>query len=154
MLKKAKLSLLLIIVISLIIFVFPLCFTIFLCTFNAPLRNKMLEYYSNDSNYEKLDGIIVTMDNTVEPLLGIDILTENHEFPLNTDGYQNFIIIGDGDWMDDLKVGDEISFVSAPMYFYNGHQLPIVSLEKDGQMYLSFERGKEEYLQWIQETFD
>ena len=39
------------------------------------------------------------------------------------------------------------------MYFYNGHYLPIVHIEKDEKEYLSFEVGKQNYLKWIEETF-
>ena len=120
------------------------------CDFNSPLRDKMIEYYSDDNNYQSLDGVVVNIESNI---LEINITTPNHSFPININGCQEFELMNYGDWVSDIKVGDEISFISAPMYFYNGHCLPIVSLEKEGQLYLSFDKGKDDYLHWIKETF-
>lgn len=117
------------------------------CDFNAPLRNKMINYYSDDSNYQNLEGIITSLDGH---LIEIDILTENTEFdrkPVN--GYQDFFLMDYPEFIDNLNVGDKISFVSAPMCFYNGDHYRIVSLEKEGEVYLTFEKGKAENLEWI-----
>ena len=116
--------------------------------FNAPLRNKMIEYYSNDSNYINLDGVIVSIDTSV---WGIDITTEDSG--ITAEGPVTFYVMIDPYALDEMEVGDEISFVTAPMYFYNGHISPIVAVEKDGKTYVSFEDGKERYLQWIEKTF-
>lgn len=121
------------------------------CDYNAPLRNKMLDYYSENSNYQNLRGVVVGIEDDI---LEIDISTENNEFSVNINEYQKFRGINYKDWICNIKEGDEVSFVTAPMYFYNGHILPIVSIEKEGQVYLSFDKGKEDYLQWIEETFD
>ena len=42
-----------------------------------------------------------------------------------------------------LQIGDEIIFTSAPEIFYNGHALPIVHLEVNGEVLLPFEEGYE-----------
>ena len=120
------------------------------CDFNAPLRKKMIQYYSDDNHYYQLDGVIISINDIV---LEIDILTENHVFPVNTNGYQNFIVINAADWISDLSEGDEISFTSAPMHFYNGHYLPIISLKKGDTVYMTFEEGKKHYLNFIYTVF-
>lgn len=122
------------------------------CDFNGPLRKKMLTYYSDDMNYKTMEGIIKSIDGKE---LTLSILTENHDFSVNTAGdLQDVILIENGSQHYDLKVGDTIVFTSAPMYFYNGHKIPIVSLQKGDTIYLTFEEGKRLYLEWIQKTFD
>lgn len=128
------------------------------CDFNAPLRDKMIDYYSENENYEELYGIIIsvnTIESIKESIMEINILTENHNFPISAEtGYGSFVIIDYDKYSFDLKMDDEIIFKSAPMYFYNGHYLPIVSIEKNGKILLAFNEGKENYLDWIQKTFD
>lgn len=128
------------------------------CDFNAPLRNKMVDYYSKNENYIELYGIVVSSsinENKQENILEVTILTENHNFPTNAEtGFGEFIIVNYDKYNFDLKTNDEIIFKSATMYFYNGHYLPIVSLEKNGEILLNFYDGKENYLKWIQTTFN
>lgn len=128
------------------------------CDFNAPLRNKMVDYYSENINYIELYGVIVSIniiESTQENILEIDILTENHSFPINTEtGYGEFVIVSYDQYDFDLEANDEIIFNSAPMYFYNGHYLPITSLEKSGEILLTFCEGKESYLMWIKKSFN
>lgn len=119
------------------------------CDFNAPLRKKMLEYYSDDGNYVELQGVVISPENDYG-YMEIDILTESHGFPLNAEtGYGEF----ESGLVYNLNPGDEITFISAPMYFYNGHVLPIMALEKDDVVILAFEDGKSSYLAWIEESF-
>lgn len=115
---------------------------------DAPLRKHMIKYYSDDSNYINLNGVIISMYYSEWE---IDITTENSNF--TGEGYVKFHVMNGWHLVDEMEIGDEISFVTAPMDFYNGHIIPIVALEKDGQTYLSFEDGKEDYLQWIENTF-
>lgn len=125
------------------------CMFLSSCDFNAPLRNKMLDYYSNNDNYVELQGIVVSPENSYGRM-EIDILTESHGFPLNAQtGYAEFEVSA----IYELAPGDKITFVSAPMHFYNGHILPIMALEKDGVVLFNFEDGKESYLNWIEENF-
>ena len=116
--------------------------------FNAPLKKHMTEYYSDDSNYISLDGVIVSM---YYAQWEIDITTEDSH--LTGEGTVTFHVMIDSNVLDEMEVGDKISFVTAPMDFYNGHIWPIVAVEKDGKTYVSFEDGKARYLQWIEDTF-
>ena len=109
----------------------------------------MLEYYSNDGNYSELEGILISYENE-RGYMEVDILTESHNFPLNAQtGYAEFQFRA----FYGLNPDDKITFVSAPYHFYNGHTLPIMALEKDGVVILSFEDGKSSYLAWIKENF-
>lgn len=123
---------------------------LFSCDYNAPLRKKMIKYYSDDNNYYQLDGVVISINDII---LEIDILTPNHVFPINTNGYQRFIAITTDSYIVDLSEGDKISFTSAPMHFYNGHYLPIISIKKGDTVYMTFEEGKKLYLEFINTVF-
>lgn len=117
----------------------------------------MLKYYSNDENYVELTGIVVSANASEykDYVLLIQITTPEHEFALipNTQE-QEFRLYSNQSIMQQITEGDTIKFVSAPMYFYNGHVLPIISIEKQGEVLLSFEEGKENYISWIKEEFN
>lgn len=92
---------------------------------------------------------------TDELVLDVSIVTENHNFQVNAEsGYVKFVIVKYSKENHNLAVNDEIFFTSAPMYFYNGHYLPIIYLEKDNEVLLEFKEGKEIYLHWIKEEFN
>jgi hypothetical protein len=134
------------------------CLLLVSCDFNAPLRNKMINYYSQDSNYSDLTGVIRSIKpvkGTDELFLEIDLLSENPDFSCNLEtGYYEFVLVNRSAKDYDLKVNDTIVFTSAPMYFYNGHILPIIRIERNDSELLSFDAGKESYLNWIKSTFD
>lgn len=126
------------------------------CNFNKPLRNEMLNYYAQEDNFVELCGEIKSISHqkdTDEMFLEIGLQTVDCEIPLNAEtGYGEFVLVNSSDFDFDLAVGDIIVFSSAPMYFYNGHTLPILHLEKTGFV-LSLNDGKNNYLAWIKEKF-
>lgn len=128
------------------------------CNFNGPLKSKMVEYYSNTENYSALNGTVSSVkiiEDSREILIEIDILTPEHEFPLNAaTNLCEFVIVNYAEEEKSISVGDEIEFVSAPMYFYNGHHLPVVSLRVGETEIMTFEEGQSRYLSWINQTFD
>lgn len=127
------------------------------CDFNAPLRNKMLDYYRQDDNYVQLQGRIKTIEylkDIDELRVEIEIMDENHQFPyIGADRCGKFAIVNWSSYGFVLKEKDDIVFTSAPLYFYNGHIWPVVAIESDGEEYLPFSAGKDNYLNWIQKTF-
>lgn len=142
------------------IFLVVLVITLFIltaCSINAPLKNKMLNYYSDNNVYSQLYGEITSVEyfeDAKEIVVEIDILTQGHSFPLNPEtGLCEFSVVNISADILDISVGDEIEFTSAPMYFYNGHRLPIVSLSRGNKSIVEFEVGKEKYIRWINETF-
>ncbi len=146
---------------ALILFVSLLCIlSLVSCELlsNEPLRKEMLEYYNEDDNYEELIGEIKSTeykDDIDELFLEIDLKTDNHDFSVNaTTGYGEFTLVNQSNYRFDLELNDVITFSSATMHFYNGHVLPIISIEKNGEQLLSFSDGKENYINWIKETFD
>lgn len=128
------------------------------CDFNAPLRNKMVDYYSKTENYSALKGKIASIkinSDAQEISIEIDILTPGHNFPLNSKtNHCEFVIVNYTEEEKSISVGDEIEFTSAPMYFYNGHVLPVVSLKVGDKEITTFGEGQVRYLSWIKQTFD
>ena len=141
--KKFRTTILLLIIICLLL-------VLSTCDINKPLRTKMYTYYSNDNNYVILTGIVASKyDNG--SVVGIKITTENHTItrPKDNGIFVFYVYCTDIEDIDSLSIGDEIVFTTAAMYFYNGHILPIVSLEKEGEIYLEYEIGKANLLNWI-----
>ncbi|MCI9406798.1 MAG: hypothetical protein HFK06_00360 [Clostridia bacterium] len=137
-----------------LIVIFICCLTplISACDFlNEPYRRRMLEYYSDDSNYVILTGSIVEI--TYDCVLEIEILTEDHNFPTYGSSSMSFQLYTSKASDYGLDIGDIITFTSAPWIFYNGHNLPIVSLSRGEEQFFTFETGKKEYLKWIEEEF-
>ena len=119
---------------------------------DAPLRNKMTQYYSDDDNYQEVTGIV--KEKIGEENLKVMITTEYHTFRSDSESnYVVFTLSSHSALSEYINVGDEITLTSAPMHFYNGHALPIVALKIGGEVFLLFEEGKADYLEWIQETF-
>lgn len=142
-----------------LILVIVLCVFFFSsCDVNAPLRTKMLDYYSDTEVYSVLYGKIVSVlvdEEARQMIVEIDILTQGHSFPLNPQtGLCQFAIVNFTEEDATICVGDDIEFTSAPMYFYNGHYLPLLSLKKGDTEIMTLEEGKERYMSWIKQTFD
>ncbi len=125
------------------------------CILNTPLRNSMVDYYKCESNYEKFNGIIASINNSRDGIvLEVTILDLQHNYPLNTNGNQEFLLINSIEENFNLEIKEEVTLISAPKFFYNGHILPVVYLEKNGEVLLEYTVGKECYLNWIVTTFD
>lgn len=118
---------------------------------NPFLRNKMKTYYSNDENYTLLKGEVIDIDIYNNRIV-VNITTENHSFnsAYLTEGVE-FEFYNDNNTIQTINKGDIIEFHSADMHFYNGHRLPIVSLTIDDKAYLSFDVGKENLLEFVEE---
>lgn len=117
------------------------------------LRNKMLEYYSNDDIYVELTGEIRSIEKSVyedEAYVIIFILTYNDdEFSYLENTECSFHVLDESEYLDKIKEGDIITFITASKHFYNGHVLPIFSVEKGECEILSFNTGKSNYEEWI-----
>lgn len=142
------------------VLLFCLCLILLLtaCDFNAPLRNKMLDYYNKDDNYVQVTGVILKTEylEEIDQLrIGIEMLTKDHSFSSVVEvEHVDFVIVHWSQYNFELETNDTVVFTSAPFYFYNGHIYPIVEIWKDGQEYLSFQEGKAAYIEWIENTFD
>ena len=130
------------------------------------MSNKnILKYYVDDANYGEVIGKIIEKDFTlaeddytstclltIEVTSGVDFYKKDGqdvELPIN----DYFEICGHNELYDMIDVGDVIEAVSAPGIFYDGHNKPIVALNKNGLTLLSFEKGKADYIEWLIRTW-
>ena len=111
------------------------------------LADQMISKYSDDQNYVELSGTVVECDEDWL-VIRCDELIKYIPYQTGDCPYEIY-----STEPISLDVGDEIRFVTVPFHFYNGHDLPIVELTKDGVTLLEFEEGKENLLNWVQETF-
>lgn len=144
--KNKKRSFLLISIFCLILIIFSLTS----CT-NEMYQKRMLEYYSEDSNFVELTGIV--KEKNQNNTLTVEVLTKSAEFELYNMEVGDFMLYTNVEILDNIELEDEIAFTSAPRQFYDGHKWPIVALSKGGQKLLSFEEGKENYINWIKNDF-
>ena len=134
-----------------------MAFVLICCDYNKPLREKMLSYYEQDANYEVMNGKIKSLryiEKQDKLLLQIEVLSDNQVSYNQSKSYCDFVLVNWSYYEIELKVDDEITFTSAPMYFYNGYVLPIIHIELNQVQLLSFAEGKENYIDWIKKTFD
>lgn len=111
------------------------------------LKNKLLEKYSDDQNYVALSGKIVEVDGLVVVIQ----CEELSEYLSYEDDLCEYYI--HSKQILDLKVGDEIQFITVPFHFYNGHKLPIVELKTSESTLLEFADGKANLIDWVIDTF-
>ena len=50
-----------------------------------------------------------------------------------------------------LKIGEQISFMTAPKYFGDGYVMPIVAISVNGESLLDFQEGYTNLLDWLSE---
>ena len=107
------------------------------------LLERMIPYYSDDSNFVTLTGTVV-IPKVAEPgqyapgciVIDCPDITKY----TSTSVIDSYYICSDEEL--DIQVGDAITFVIAPFHFYN-HKLPIVSIIIDGKVLLDFETGRD-----------
>lgn len=104
------------------------------------------KYYSDVNNFITEEAVV---DNIIYDADGGDIvlwLSDIH------DSYQssafmikgeNFQVVMDREILNKIKIGDVITFTSAPGYFGNGYFMPIVAISISGEELLGFEVGYE-----------
>lgn len=126
-----------------------LCYVVFLF---EPVRSRV-EYYSEDSNY-------ITATGTVKHLgWGPDQSYVYLAFEEIPEEYSdtNFVIEGENlrtaiekGFNERVQLGTEVVYVSAPRYFWDGYAMPIVALSVNGEILLTFDEGKMNLLDLIQ----
>ena len=124
------------------------CVLLFIsCNFNEPLRNKMIDYYSKNTNYVVLSGEIVEFNQNYVKIK----CEELNNYISYEDEICDYYIYSKQ--LIELSIGAQITFTTGPFHFYNGHKLPIVELKLDGNTLLSFEEGKENLIDWVNVNF-
>lgn len=125
---------------------FYYCFLALLvaCLTSACSNQRMIEYYTEPSNYIHASGTIhhIQYDTkTNELYLGIseqEPKFDDTNFVLDC---QSSRMLQESGFIEKLQIGDRISFVAAPRYWGDGYAIPIVSVEHHGETLLDFEVG-------------
>lgn len=114
------------------------------------LENSLLEYYSNDESYGTFTGEIIDIQGVT--CFEIKMLDTTEKWPVGTE--IEFQVFFDDNWtkeeiVDEFKIGDKIIFKAATKAFYNGQIIPIVYIEKEGEVCLEFNDGKNSLIEWV-----
>lgn len=120
-----------------------------LCSCSSAKQSK---YYSQRENYISVTGTVSHIKYNEDRTALYVAFSEMS--PVLDD--KNFKIVGENlkiakaNKIDDkLKVGEEITFITAPRYFGDGYVMPIVAISINGEVLLDFEVGYENLLDWL-----
>ena len=117
---------------------------IFVTTLCSCSANKEREYYSNAENYIVITGTVTHIqyneDSTALYLGFSDLSAVVDDTNFKIVG-KNLQIVKSNGIDDKLKVGDQVSFITAPKYFGDGYVMPIVGITVGDEVLLDFEEG-------------
>ena len=113
-------------------------------------REREEKYYADKSNFITGEAIV---ENIIYDEEDNEIILWLHEID---EAYQtgNFKIKGENTQLvlergilEKLKIGDVITFTSAPRFFYDGYFMPVVAITVSGEDLLDFEEGHKNLMQ-------
>ena len=122
---------------------------VLLCSCNSVGR---IEYYTQKENYISVTGTISNIKyNEEATALYIDF---SELSPVLDDTCfkivgENLEIVKANRIDDKLKIGEQITFITAPKYFGDGYVMPIVAISISGENLLDFEEGYKNLLDWL-----
>ncbi len=122
---------------------------------NINMKAKMLSYYSEDSSYIALKGLVLSKTNNAS--IKVHITTKNAVFFTDESGNQEYSFYDNIDDIQTIKLGDEIKFFTTRRRFYNSIYPIIALIGRDKITYLEcypcLIEGKKNYIEWIEKTF-
>lgn len=125
---------------------------IYMVFLSEPVRPRV-EYYSEDSNYITATGTVTHLgwadDQSYVYLAFEDIPEEYSDVSFVIEG-ENLRIVLENGFAEKVRLGTQVEYVSAPRYFWDGYAMPIVELTVDGEILLTFDEGKVNLLELIQ----
>ena len=133
-----------------IVLIFILCTVLFCSGCSYWVRE--VKYYSQRDNYVNAVGTVTHIaysEDNMELCLGFSELTPTFD---DTDFEivgENLRIAQDNGIDTKIKIGDQVEFITAPRYFYDGYIMPIVAISVNGECLLEFEEGFGNFFKWI-----
>ena len=121
------------------------------CSCNSSRKN---EYYSQKENYISVTGTVSSIKyNEESTALYIDFseLSPTLDDTCFKIVGKNLETVKSNRIDDKIKIGEQLTFITAPMYFGDGYVMPIVAVSINGEVLLDFEEGYENLLDWISE---
>ena len=101
------------------------------------------EYYSDIDNFITEEAVVNNIiykekDNKLVLWLGSSELYTTKDFIIRGD---NCSLVIENGFLDKVKIGDTVTFTSAPRIYGNGYFMPIVEMKHNGEVFLDFETG-------------
>lgn len=127
-------------------------------------RIRLRNYYSQKDKYISVDGIVGYLAYNKkgnELRLGFSELTQYTETQQTLSTMDIYKFVGDSLGLlqerkvhQKIKIGTKITFVTAPDYFWDAYERPIVALTVDGEELLSFDEGYASLMKWLEPKYD
>lgn len=116
-----------------------------LCVLLTSCRSsKRADYYSDPEHYITASGTITFVncdeDNEVVYIGFSDLSPSFSDSCFKISG-KNYELICESGLLEVLRLGQQVTFMTAPKYFGDGYVMPIVSITVDDNTYLNFEEG-------------
>ena len=120
--------------------------------FRSCEKARIQDYYAEQKNYVSATGTVtyISYHNEGTELYYIvsDISYKFSDTEFKITG-KNLQIVREKGVDEKIKVGDKITFVSAPGYFYDAYVMPIVALSVNGETLLDFDEGFKNLQEWL-----
>ena len=130
---------------------FLCCF--FIITSCTNFSKKEKEYYSDKNNYVTVSGVIDHIlfdEQNLTVYLGFSMMSEELDDNAFKIVGKNYSILNEVDAKNKLKLGEIVTFVTAPKYFGDGYVMPIVALNIENEVLLDFEIGFANFIDWVE----
>ncbi len=140
----------LLIVVALVLIV---AFGIFLVLAEPPVHHR-IEYYSDDNNYVTVTGTVSYLqysDDGERLYLSFDDLSVVFQESTFVIKGENLRLLQKNGIDEIIKLGTQVTFISATQIFWDGYDMPIVGLSVNGESLLEFEDGKANLLALLKE---
>lgn len=122
--------------------------------------NQMGNYYSQKSNYITATGTVshIAYNDEKDTLYYGFSNVEYHStpaYPYHFEYYdfkivgKNFEIVQEQNIEEKIEIGNEITFIAAPRYFYDGYAIPIVGISIGNEEILEFNEGVDNLLVYL-----
>lgn len=109
-------------------------------------------YYPVKDNYIEVSGVVIYMkynkDHTELHIAFSDMDCKLDDRSFEIVG-ENLRIVEKNGIDDKIKIGDRVTFVTAPKYFGDGYVMPIVAISANGESLLDFDEGFKNFMDYL-----
>lgn len=109
-------------------------------------------YYPVKDNYIEVSGVVIYMkynkDHTELHIAFSDMDRKLDDRSFEIVG-ENLRIVEKNGIDDKIKIGDRVTFVTAPKYFGDGYIMPIVAISANGESLLDFDEGFKNFMDYL-----
>ena len=109
-------------------------------------------YYPVKDNYIEVSGVVIYMeysDDHTELYIAfsdMDCKLDDRSFEIVG---ENLRIVEKNGIDDKIKIGDRVTFITAPKYFGDGYVMPIVAISANGESLLDFDEGFKNFMDYL-----